>query len=97
MLISYLVWVLIGALLGMLYTWCIQLEIENAQKNNIKIGIRNSLFSVIRIGFCCLVLFIAFRYHLYYGLTCLLAFLFSKNVTLIRMVRKNQKIDKFKQ
>jgi len=84
-------WVLIGIFLGTLYTASIRFEIAQVSKQNKKLEQRNPFFSILRILICSAILVLAFRADMKLGFTCLAAFLLSKYVALVIIIKKQPK------
>jgi len=88
---SILMWVVIGIFLGTLYTLSIRLEINQVAKESPNILRRNPLFSIGRITLTSTILVFAFSQGTEYGFAGLAAFLLSKYISLLLVLKQKQK------
>ncbi len=80
-------WIIVGGILGTLYTLSIRREIDHSLRGDRSLMQRNPIFSILRIIVCSVVLVFAFYQDFWYGLVCFFAFLIAKYVSLVIMLK----------
>lgn len=86
--LAILAWASAGLLMGILNLFLQKLSIQHARKISAnKMVAESSLFSLARIALALIVLFFAFQKGILIGLACLFAFIITRWVGLIFLLR----------